>query len=421
MKDIPKPAEAIPATAPVPPQAGIDPVEFNRVKAALETERVRRITGELNTIASERDINPADWLDSAKQDETTLERLRKLPTRGTAPVSGSVSNAGNALVEKFAGMEPGRERSLFMVQNHARLAAEMVRTGRGPQNLQSIDSVLVPAYLSDGVINVLTAKLAMVNAFTSNFSLDRMRPKATVVVPKVTVGSTTMLNPTNFESGDSTVVGTSVSMNQVTNSFHLTNEQVNQGHQLMILSTAAANNLANQISDLITGLFVAGSTGENGYGTGTGIDTAANFTADDLSIIWALAGNYVEKNLLLRSGYVAKLIPVTRENWNIGESGAFGFDLLAEQNRWTGANEATIVGFVCDRGAVAVASGMPINQPANEFTSVQTTTLKNGLSVETRTWYARDTRTIWASHDIMFGAAVGDGTAGEFLLNTTPA
>jgi hypothetical protein len=420
MKDIPKPAEAIPATAPVAPQAGIDPVEFNRVKTALETERVRRITGELNTIASERDINPVDWLDSAKLDESTLERLRKLPTRGTAPVSGSVSNAGNALLEKFNGLEPGRARSLFMVQNHARLAAEMVRTGRGPQNLQSIDSVLVPAYLSDGVINVLTEKLAMVNAFTSNFSLDRMRPKATVVVPKVTVGSTTMLNPTNFESGDSTVVGTSISMNQVTNSFHLTNEQVNQGHQLMILSTAAANNLANQISDLITALFVIGTTGENGYGAGTGIDTAANFAPDDLSSIWALAGNYVEKNLLLASTYVAKLIPQTRENFNIGESGAFGFDLLAEQNRWTGAL-ANTVGFVCDRGAVAVASGMPINQPPGEFTSVQTTTLKNGLSVETRTWYARGTRTIWASHDIMFGAAVGDGTAGEMLLNSTPA
>ena len=104
----------------------------------------------------------------------------------------------------------------------------------------------------------------------------------------------------------------------------------------------------------------------------------------------------------------------------IGEARAFGFDGIYTQNRWTGATSAT-VGFVCDTTAIAVASGLGLALPANQFIATETTTLKNGLTVMTRVWFNTATRTTWAAHDLMFGAAVGDGTAGEMLSSATPA
>jgi hypothetical protein len=164
---------------------------------------------------------------------------------------------------------------------------------------------------------------------------------------------------------------------------------------------------------------VAGTTAENGFGTQIPIDTAANFAPEDMGSIYAAARNYATTNLLLDHAYLAKLIPTNREAFMLGEARAFGFDGIYTQNRWTGAT-ANTVGFVCDKTAIAVASGLGLDLPANQFISATTTTLKNGLTVATRVWFNTATRTTWAAHDLMFGAAVGDGTAGKMLSNAAP-
>jgi hypothetical protein len=54
--------------------------------------------------------------------------------------------------------------------------------------------------------------------------------------------------------------------------------------------------------------------------------------------------------------------------------------------------------------------------PAGEFISQSTVSIKNGLTVQINTWFSRSSRTLWASYDVMFGAAAGDTTAAELLI-----
>ncbi len=101
-------------------------------------------------------------------------------------------------------------------------------------------------------------------------------------------------------------------------------------------------------------------------------------------------------------------------------TGAFGFNRIAENNRWTGVLTNTI-GFVCDPRAMVVASRVPIMAANSPLVGVMTTALKNGITVQTYQWFNTGTRTSWMSHDICFGAQVGDGSAGEMLLSTAPS
>jgi hypothetical protein len=89
------------------------------------------------------------------------------------------------------------------------------------------------------------------------------------------------------------------------------------------------------------------------------------------------------------------------------------------QNRYTSA-VANCVGFLCGPDAIGVASGLPISTsvPSSEFLSQQVVNIDGagsnspsiGLSVQINVWFARATRTIWASYDVMFGAAAGDAS-----------
>jgi hypothetical protein len=153
------------------------------------------------------------------------------------------------------------------------------------------------------------------------------------------------------------------------------------------------------------------------YGATTAIGVASGFDAiNDLPPIFALAKNYGSKNLILDGGHLAFLLPTDKFKFTLGEDGAYGFDLIAEQNRWTGA-VANTVGFICDPNAIAVCSGLPIDLPSQEFLELNTVTVEQlGLTVQLCHWFSRAGREHWMSYDVMFGAAAGDTTAAEVLV-----
>ena len=332
----------------------------------------------------------------------------------TPAVATVVQNLGNPLIEEYRKMKPGHERMEFRALNQLAFndlsGLGKVFTHNAPMNTNTIDSSLIPAYLEDAAINVLHNKLALVKAFTTEFSGDRMRPLAGVVVKKVTAGPTVQTDATNFESGDSTLGVVSVTMHQYTASYQISNSDLNNGFRLADLATIAANKLADKVSDIITALMVAGN-----YGSATTIGAAANFDSADLAPIWALAKNYGTKTLLLDGSHMAYLIPTDRTKFALGEGGAFGFDQMIENNRWTGAT-TNCAGFVTDKTAIALVAGLPLEVPSAEFLSMGVTPLKNGIQVQTSSWFSRSSRTLWASLDIMFGAAAADTTAAEVLV-----
>lgn len=347
----------------------------------------------------------------------TIEAAMKSPTAAPAPepVRPVIENLGNPLLEKHRGLRAGAERRKFLVENHSELLRQ--QSIFAPQNANTFASTLVVDYLADAVITVAATKLALVSAFSRNVGLDNLRPKATVRVKKFTTGTAAQVNPTNWESNnDSTLAATTVSVDQISKNFTVSQEELNQGFALADLAQGSADLFAYGISDKITAVMTAAN-----YGTATTIGTAANFDTSDLPTILALAKNYRSKNLVLDGGHIARLMFSSAANTfpdgrlEALANGRFGFDVIAENNRWTGA-ETNTAGFVCGPDAIAIAAGLPVGMIAGEFIEQRVVTTNNGLSCLLSVWYSRATRSHMASYDIMFGAAAADTTQAEVLI-----
>jgi ATP-dependent Clp endopeptidase proteolytic subunit ClpP len=349
---------------------------------------------------------------------SALEASIKSPTAAPAPdpVRPVIVNLGNPLLEKHKSLRAGAERQRFLIENHS----ELMRQGAmlAPQN-NTFAAGLVVDYLADAVITVATAKLAMISGFTRNVGLDNLRPRATVQVKKFTAGDATVDNATNFEdsaANNSTLAATSVTVNQITKTFTVTQQELNQGFAISDLAMGSAEIFALGISKKVTAQMTAAL-----FGAGTVIGTAANFDSSDLPAILALAKNYRQKLLLLDGGHLARISFAAAANtfpdarYGPLNNGFFGFNNILEQNDYTGAI-ANTVGFVCGQDAIAVASGLPVGMIAGEFVEQRTVELSNGLSVLLTVWYSRSTRAHMASYDIMFGAAAADTTQAEVLI-----
>jgi ATP-dependent Clp endopeptidase proteolytic subunit ClpP len=356
---------------------------------------------------------------------SALEASIKSPTAAPAPepVRPIIENLGNPLLEKHKSLRAGAERKGFLIQNHS----ELLRQSRliAPQNANTFAAGLVVDYLADSVITVATAKLAMIANFTRNVGLDNLRPRATVQVKKFTGGDDAQDNLTDFENNsnnESTLAATSVTVNQITKTFTVTQQELNQGFQLADLAQGSAEIFALAISKKVTAQMTAAL-----FGAGTVIGTAANFDTSDLPAILALAKNYRQKLLLLDGSHMARLMfsgqftaaagtnPFPDSRYGPLNNGYFGFANILEQNDWTGAI-ANTAGFVCGQDAIAVASGLPVGMIAGEFVEQRTVELSNGLSVLLSVWYSRASRAHMASYDIMFGAAAADTTQAEVLI-----
>jgi len=330
-----------------------------------------------------------------------------------APVR--IENLGNALLEKHKGFQAGNDRRKFLVANHSELLRQSAI--HAPQNANTFASGLVVDYLADAVITVAATRLALVSAFSRNVGLDNLRPRASVQVKKYTTGTAAQTNPTSWETNnDSTLAATAVTVNQISKNFTVTQQELNQGFMLSDLAAGSADLFAYGISDVLTALMTVAN-----YGTAITIGTAANFDTSDLPAILAAAKNYRSKNLILDGGHIARLqfsaatstFPDSR--LEMLANGRFGFDVIAENNRWTSA-EANTAGFVCGPDAIAIASGLPVGMIAGEFLEQRAVTTANGLSCLLSVWYSRATRSHMASYDIMFGAAAADTTQAEVLI-----
>lgn len=344
----------------------------------------------------------------------------KTPTAAPAPEPVApvrIENLGNPLLEAHKKMQAGAKRRDFLIQNHSELLRQA--SIHAPQNANSFTSTLVVDYLADAVITVAATRLALVSAFSRNVGLDNLRPKATVRVKRFTTGTAAQVNPTNWETNnDSTLAATTVSVDQISKNFTVTQEELNQGFALADLAQGSADLFAYGISDKLTALMTAAN-----YGTAVTIGTAANFDTSDLPAILATAKNYRQKNLILDGGHLARLQFSAAANTfpdarlDALNNGRFGFDLIAENNRWTSA-ETNTAGFVCGPDAIAIAAGLPVGMVAGEFIEQRTVTTNNGLSCLLSVWYSRATRSHMASYDIMFGAGLGDTTQAEVLITS---
>ena len=405
--------------------------EWTKIQAQLQTEKEARIRQEFRALALDRPyLQESEWLPKLMVDETIKAQLAAMPVMPHGrPITLPVQNNGNSIIEAYRKFKPGQERLSFAMENwhgleeahessrieqlSALSVQEQLRRLHSPRAANSYSATLVTDRLADSFITTLGVKLAPFRAFSREFGTDRLKPKATVQVRKVTATSAVQTNPTNFETGDTTTTPVSVTVDQISKSFHVTNDELNKGHQLMQAAGKNAQTFANALSDLWTALLLVAN-----YGATTAIGSAANFDALDLAPIYALAKNFGTKNLILDGGHLAYLLPTDKFKFKLGEEGAYGFDLIGEQNRWTNA-VANAVGFVCDPSAIAICSGLPVDLPSSEFIELGVVEIPSlGLTVQVCHWFSRGGRVHWMSYDVMFGAQAGDTTAGEVLVTS---
>lgn len=414
----PKPKKEIPKmeNPPVEPKAARPDPKIAELENKLKAERDARITARLDgVIAKNPSLDRAEWLPVVLDNESVLDNLAKIeaPEAGAKPLVHRIENLGNPLVEKYDAMVAGSERKQFAIVNHAALmsAEKDIVSKRSPRAANTVAAGLVTDYLQNAIVVVGTNKLAPLTAFATAFSADPMKPRATVQVPKGVSGSTTLTNPTNYESGDGEIGAISVSVTEYSQPFHVTSTQVQQGYQLSQLAEKNAHALANKLSDAWTALL-----DDTTYASALTIGTAANFDSADLAPIYAAAKNFDQKNLVIDGGHLAYLLPTNRDSFAFGEAGAYGFDRIVEQNRWTGAQTNT-AGFICSPDAIAIATGMPINSARVSTRRSSAVTLDQlGLSVGICEWDSDATREQWASYDIMFGVGDGDTTDANVLI-----
>jgi len=283
----------------------------------------------------------------------------------------------------------------------------------------TFDAALVTDVLRDTAITVLQSRLAPLNAFTKDFSAEATKPRATIQVPIATAGSTTQTNATDFESGNSTLDNVAVAVNQYSNSFALSNTELNQGFRLENIAKINLHQLANKIIDVA----LTPVTTANFGAAIVDKDTAADVTAAELKLLWAALKDGDVRNLIVDGSIYANFLPANLDAFQLASGGMnvgmYGFDLFTYNNRWTGAG-ATIRGFACSPQAIAVASGVPVaSAVASDMIGQETITVPDlGLSVQMNMWVSRQTRSLWASYDVMFGAAAADTTALKLLVLT---
>lgn len=268
----------------------------------------------------------------------------------------------------------------------------------------TIDSDLLIDTLSNQAATYLGDVLAPLSAFSTDFSTDELVQTKSVQVPLVTGGSTTLTNPTNFESGDSATSNIPVTVNHYSQAFHVTSAQYNQRIRIEMLARANLQSLGTKIASVISALVLAANF------TGTAETVAqASFAAANAKSLWGKLGKNRRKVLLLDSVAYAQLAPTDKNAFDLGQKGAYGFDGIFQHTYWTGAT-ANTYGLAAGQDAFAIAAGIPAQVPglSGEMIAQKAMQIEGlGLPIQMNVWVSRASRQLWCSYDLMFGAAAG--------------
>lgn len=279
----------------------------------------------------------------------------------------------------------------------------------------SLSSSLVLDTLAEATLTTLGNRLAPLRAFSTDFTTDMMNQNAMVQVRKANAAGAVQTNPTNFETGDTNVTNVAVQVKHYSKSYNLSSQELNQGFRLEQLAAINAQVLANKIIDIALAPITATNFPSN-------VTVAqASFSATNAKTLWGFVAKSSMRHLILDGTAFAQLLPTDTLGFGIQNSsyrpGSYGFDAVILNTRWDGAG-TNIYGFAVGPEAVAAAAGLPMVDPgvASLLAGSRTITLPDlGLSVQLNTWGSLSSRSAWASLDVMFGAALGDNTAGAHV------
>lgn len=283
----------------------------------------------------------------------------------------------------------------------------------------NLSSSLVLDTLAEATMTTLGNRLAALRAFSTDFTADPLNQNAYVQVRKANAASAVQTNPTSFETGDTNVTNVAIQVKHYSKSYTLTSQELNQGFRLEQLAQINANTFANKIIDVAFAPFTATNFPSN-------VTIAqASLSTTNVKTLWGYVAKSPMRHLILDGTAFAQLLPTDGIAFQLagGEGsssyrpGAYGFDAVILNTRWDGAG-TNVYGMAVGPEAVAAASGIPFVDAgvASMLAGQRTITLPDlGLVVQLNTWGSLSSRSAWASIDVMFGAALGDNTAGAHI------
>lgn len=274
----------------------------------------------------------------------------------------------------------------------------------------TINSALIVDTVAEMSLTSLSNRLAALRHFTSDFSADVKRPKDVVQVALSTAGSTTLTNPTAFNSiGASTLGAAAVTLNHIYQPFGLSYADIQNGIKLEKILKVNMDKLADALWAAATAPITVANFGA---ATVTAADSAVTPGSAQLKALWAGVSKAGRKALIVNPGIYSQLIPTSTTSLPLSE-GAYGFDGGVHYANLF-PSEAKLAGFACSAEAIAMAAAAPdLDSVGNDFLVREVVPIEGlGINVYYNVWADKSTRNLIGSMELMFGAkeAIVDGT-----------
>lgn len=285
----------------------------------------------------------------------------------------------------------------------------------------TFDADTIADIIASNEMLVLQHRVTPLDKFATNFSSDAIAQtnngngaRSTIQVDLASGASTTLTNPTNYEQGDSTLGAVSVAMSEYSQPFHITPAELGSGRRLEKLVMVNLYALQDKIDSVVKALMTAAN-----FGTAVLDKDPTTVTTADIKTIIAATGKYKQRNLVSDATFWSQFA-VTSDKNSLGViDGAYGLDSFSLSTDWSAAG-TNVNAFVGDTQAIAMAARLPeLTSEVREAIDMSTIELPNGLSVQVAKWVSLASRNTWHSFDVVFGAAVGDATAGEVIEDGT--
>ena len=269
----------------------------------------------------------------------------------------------------------------------------------------TINSALIVDTVAELSLTSLSNRLAGLANFSSDFSSDVKRPMDVVQVALSTAGSTTLTNPTSFNSiGASTLGATAVTLAHLYQPFGLSYADIQNGIRLEKILKINMDKLADSIWAAATAPITVANFGA---ATVTGADSTVTPGSAQLRALWAGVSKAGRKTLIVNPGIYSQLIPTSTTGLALS-AGAYGFDGgVFYANLFP--SEANLSGFACSSEAIALASAAPsFENVGSDFLVSEVVPIEGlGISVYYNVWSDPSTRNLIGSMELMFGANKG--------------
>jgi len=440
--------------------------EFDDVKNQLVEANRSRVRSRVEGYVEANKITRAEvpiFVAAALADEKgTFEILDKkeiadLPLAGSNFQIGATDRAegveGKALTEVINGFKgiPATDRSsngkiitaqgrynflkdewpALMASTMKKDAALMNRSGFMPVAANTYSASLVTNFLIMGVITKLGPKFAPLAAFSRDNSQDPFKPLATGQMKFNTTaqdGSTTQTAGagTNFESnGDSTVTNVAITTAHYFENMHVSDNELNSGLRMEDLVQAKTGSFSSKIMQIVGAIITAAN-----FTATPVIKDPTSFGWGDMRTLWGQLKKAGVRNIILDGEYLAPLqnIPTFLQTVpafpGAGWRNINNWDFIGLNTEWSQSG-ANIRGFACDPQAIGIITGVPLNPPqgipGNTLMTTYITLPGLNITIAVNVWFSLSSRQLYASMDVILGAAALDTTAGIVIASGTPS